>query len=273
MIERSARLFVSLLVLLAAAPQASPQTAQSGSSTSQGAARKSGKSGNSRSSPASGAIPGALPGLCFQPGVGWQSMLTEQPSKAATRDTNASKGLEVSGSASGATPQSAYPGLSGAKQVHSTECAGKSTDDRVLGVGVDKKFLNRTAISARSTTKPGREPARMTALPSATSAASEGEADAPSGQPGDRAFHAYISSIKLRRLIRNAPDLQTRMKLQQLQHNPANQLHHARVDTKTGRAARRPLKGERVSRSSSPGSVTHGGPRGNPRTLLSAASR
>ena len=296
MIERSTRLFVGLLVLLAAAPQASPQTAESGSSTGQVAARKSGKSGNSRSSPASGASPGALPGLCFQPGVGWQSIPIEQPGEAATRETNASMGIEVSGSASGANPQSAYPRLSGAKQAHSTECAGKSTDERVLGAGVNKKFttLNSTIKSAGSTTKSGTvtplqvnspyrqngaggpngsggpEPTRMTAVPSAPpSTASEGGADAPSDQPGDRAFHAYISSIKLRRLIRNASDFQTRMKLQQLQDNPANQLHHARVDPKTGHTVRRPLKGER--RSSSPGSVTHSGPRDNPRTLLSSS--
>ena len=37
------------------------------------------------------------------------------------------------------------------------------------------------------------------------------------------------------------------MKLQQLQNNPATKLHHARVDTKTGQAASKPLQGERVA--------------------------
>jgi hypothetical protein len=294
MIERNTRLFVSLLVLLAAAAPASPQAAPSGSSTSRVATGKNGKSGNSRSSLATGATPGPSSRLCFQPGVGWQSILPGQPSEAATRDTNASMGLEVSGSASGANPQSAYPRLSGAKQVHSAECAGKLTEDQVPGVGIDKKStaLNSTIRSAGSTTKPGpvtplrgNSPyhlngtggsgtGRTTAVPSApASAASEGGPDAPSDLLGVRAFHAYTSSIKLRRLIRNAPDFRTRIRLQQLQDNPANQLHRARVDTKAGQAARRPLKAERVSRSSSMGSVTHGGPRDNSRTLLSAAPR
>lgn len=282
MIERSARLFVSLLVLLAAAPGASSQTPRSGSSRSQVAAGKSGKSGKSRSSLATAAIPKASPRLCFQPGVGWQSTtLTGQPMEA------------VSGSASGANRQSANPRLSGADPAHSAECGGNLTDERGLGVEVEKKFtaLNRTIGSAGSTSKPGTvtprqlnstvspngtgglkgsgapEPARMTpsAVASAfTSAASEAGSDAPSDQPGGRAFHAYTSSIKLRRLIRNASDFRTRIKLQQLQDNPANH-------TKPGSAAGRPPQAGRVSRMS--GSVTRGGPRNDPRTPLSGAHR
>ena len=52
MIELGTRLFVSLLVLLAAAPEASPQTASSSPPASQAVVRKTGKTGNSRSSPA-----------------------------------------------------------------------------------------------------------------------------------------------------------------------------------------------------------------------------
>jgi len=60
-------------------------------------------------------------------------------------------------------------------------------------------------------------------MPSAsTYFASETESNARSDQVGVRAFHAYTSSIKLRRLMRNAPDFRTRIKLQQLQNNLAN---------------------------------------------------
>jgi hypothetical protein len=283
MIERNTRLFVSLLVLLAAAAPASPQTAPSGSSTSRVATGKNGKSGNSRSSPANGATPGPSSRLCFEPGAGWQSTLTAQPGEPATRGTNASLG---------ANPQSAYPRVSGAK--HSAECGGKLTEDQMLGVGIDAKstILSPAVRPAGSTTKPGPVtalrvnspyhlngsggpgPGRSTAVPSApASAVSEGGPDAPSDLLGVRAFHAYTSPIKLRKLIRNASDFRTRIRLQQLQDNPANQLHRARVDTKTGQAARRPLKAERMRRSSSPGAATHGGPRDNSRTLLSAAPR
>ena len=103
-------------------------------------------------------------------------------------------------------------------------------------------------------------------MPSApTHFASEAGPDEHSDLVGERAFHAYISSIKLRRLIRNAPDFRTRMKLQQLQNNPATKLHHARVDTKTGQMASRPLQGEHVRATSLRRSDANGRPRGNPR--------
>jgi len=280
MIEPSTRLLVSLLVLLATAPGASSQTSHSGSSSSQVAAGKNGKSGNSRSFLAAGATPGASPGLCFQPGVGWQSTLTEQPTEP------------VSGSASEANRQPANPRLS-AQPARSDECAGKLTDEPGLGIGVEKKFttLNRTVGSTGSTTKPGTvtprqlnspaylndggapHPAKTTLSAAPTSAAPEAGQDAPSDQPGGRAFRAYTSSIKLRRLIRNASDFRTRIKLQQLQDHSANQLHHARVDTKPGSAAGGRLQAGRVSRMPSAESVTRGGPRDHPRTLLSGARR
>ena len=74
--------------------------------------------------------------------------------------------------------------------------------------------------------------------PVPTYSASEAGPDEHSDQVGDRAFHAYISPIKLRRLIRNAPDFRTRMKLQQLQNNPATQFDTKRRSIrKTGQRA------------------------------------
>jgi hypothetical protein len=279
MIELSTRRFVSLLVLLAAAPWASSQTPHSGSLSSQVAARKSGKSGNSRGSLAAGAIPAAS--LCFQPGVGWQRTLTEQTTEPA------------SAPASGGNRQSANPRLSSAQPAHSDECADKLPDERGFGVGVGKKFstLNRTIGSTGSTTNPGTvtprqlnspaylngssapQPARTTLNAAPTPAALKAGQGAPSDQPEGRAFHAYTSSIKLRRLIRDAPDFRTRIKLQQLQDHSGNQLHHARVDTKPGAAAGGRLQAGRVSRMSSAGSVTRGGPRDHPRTPLPGAHR
>jgi len=258
MIELRARILLGLLTLLAAAPAASPQIAQSGLPTRQAALRKTGKFGKNGSSPATG----ALPGLCFQPGVGWQPML-KQPSRPATRDTNTSMGLEERGSASGANPPSVYARLSNAKQAQSTECPEILTDKRVLGAGAEKfTILNRpkpgTVTSFRVNSpyhangSASLEPAGM--MPSAIPPtpnyfAPKAEPDAHPDQVGVRAFHAYISSIKLRRLIRNAPDFRTRIKLQQLQNNSATQLHKARVVTRTGAAASRTLQGGRVVRS------------------------
>jgi hypothetical protein len=223
MIELRTRILVGVLMLLAAAPEASPQTAQSGPPTRQGALRKTGKLGNSGSSPATGATPGAMPGLCFQPGVGWQSILPEPPGVPATRDTHTSRGLAERGSASGANPESVYARFSNAKQAQSAECAGNSANKKALGAGAEKSLHTKSPYGSA-----GLKPVRMmpNAMPPApTYFASEAESNARSDQVGVRAFHAYISSIKLRRLIRNAPDFRTRIKLQQLQNNPATQLH------------------------------------------------
>ncbi len=294
------RLRISLLVLLAAAVEASPQTAQSGLPTSQVAARQTRKSGNSRSALAAATNPTALPGLCFQPGVGWQRILPEQPGVPATRGTNAPIAGQVSGSTGVASPQaidnrSSSDRSSSAKQARSAECAGISTHQGLLGAGGERfAILNRSGTS-RSAGSPnpgtltsfqvnapyhahssaGPESVSMTpsAMPSApTNFASEAGPDEHSDQVGVRAFHAYISSIKLRRLIRNAPDFRTRIQLQQLEKNPTTQLHKARVATKKGATARRPLKGERASESSWRGSVDPDQPR-DPRTLVSGADR
>jgi hypothetical protein len=301
MIELRTKLLACLLMWLAAIPEASPQTAQSGPPTRQVVVRKTGKSGNNRSSLATGTTPGPLPGLCFQPGVGWQTIPLEPPGVPATPGTNGSIGLEVSRSTSVANAQSIHARSSSAKQAYAAECAGNSINKKALGAGAEKlTTLNRPqAMRSAGSTKPGTvtslhvnslyhnspyhangsaglESVGMTpsAMPPApTYFSSEAESDAHPDQVGVRAFHAYTSSIKLRRLIRNAPDFRTRIKLQQLQNNPATQLHKARVVTKTGAAAGRPLQGEHASRTSSWRSDTHGRPRDNPRTRFSGAYR
>jgi hypothetical protein len=292
MIELRTRILLGLLTLLAAAPEASPQIAQSGLPTRQAALRKTGKFGKNGSSPATG----AMPGLCFQPGVGWQSILPEPPGVSAKPGTNGSIALEVSRSTSVVNAQSIDARSSSAKQVYAAECGGNSIDKKTLGADVGRfTILNRPqAIRSAGSTKPSTvtslhvhspyhangsaalEPAGMTPSampPNPTYFASEAEPDVRSDQASVRAFHAYISSIKLRRLIRNAPDFRTRIKLQQLQNNPAAQLHKARVVTKTGAADWRPLQGESANRTSSRRSDTHDRPRDNSRTLLSGASR
>jgi hypothetical protein len=249
MIELRTRILLGLLTLLAAAPEASPQIAQSGLPTRQAALRKTGKFGKNGSSPATG----AMPGLCFQPGVGWQSILPEPPGVPATPGTNGSIGLEVSRSTVNA--QSIDARSSSAKQVYAAECGGNSINKNALGAGV-KKFtiLNRPqAIRSAGSTKPGTvtslhvhspypahgsaRPERVRTQPRAmppnpTYFASEVEPDVRSDRASVRTFRAYISSITLRRLIRNAPDFRTRIKLQQLQNNPATQRHKARVVTR-----------------------------------------
>ena len=261
------QLLVSLLLLLAANTDASPQTAQSGPPAGQVVTRQTRKLGNSRSSLTTGATPGSLPGLCFQPGVGWQRVPAEPSGAPAKLGTNASPGLEASGSASGANPQAIYAQSSSAKPAHSSACGGTSTNQKALIAGAEEFTIFNRPASIRSgvLTKPGTVPTLQmnstqdahgsaglesgvtapSAMPLApTYIASEAEPDARADQINLRAFHAYVSSIKLRRLIRNAPDYRTRIKLQQLENNPATRSHKPRVGTAAG-TARTPLPSRR----------------------------
>jgi hypothetical protein len=280
MMELRTRLFITVLVLLASAPEAGPQTAPCGTPSSQEIVRKSGKPGNSRSLPAHKSMAEASPGLCFQPGVGWQRMLTAQH--------HGSGGTEAHGSADGANPHSVYPTSLGAKRAHSVECPGILTDKGELGAGVGTPAIlnpNRSIRSAGSA-KPGSVTSSqvhaplhpssnvglhsMAVIPSAvptapTHFASEAGPDEHADQLDARTFHAYISSIKLRKSIRNASDFRTRMRLQQLQNNPSTKLHNPRVDAKTGRVASRPPHDERDRTTPLRRSDTNGRPRGNPR--------
>ena len=154
------QLLVSLLLLLAANTEASPQTAQSGPPAGQVVSRQTRKAGNSRSSLATGATPGTVPGLCFQPGVGWQRIPPEPSGVPAKLGTHASPGLEASGSTSVANPQSIDARSSSAKQAHSSECGGISTNQKALVAGAEKfTIFNRPAsIRSAGLTKPGTVP-------------------------------------------------------------------------------------------------------------------
>jgi hypothetical protein len=271
------RWVTSMLVLLATTMEARPQTEQSGPPASQLLVRQTRKSVKSRGSLATGTIPGALPRLCFQPGVGWQNIPPEPPAVPARAATNGSMGLEVSSSTSVADPKSVYARFSTAKQAQSAVCAGDSINKKALGAGVEKfAILNRPGtIRSAESTKPITPASRAVNSPSSfpTYFAREAESDARSDQDRVHAFHAYTSSIKLRRLIRNAPDFRTRIKLQQLQNNPATPLHKATTSAKTRGAARTARRGERPNRLSSRRLASHDRPRNNPRALLSGAYR
>jgi hypothetical protein len=278
MMELGTRLFVSLLVFLAAAPEASPQTVLSGPPSSQAAVRKTGKAGNGRASPARNSIAETSPVLRFQPGVGWQRIPTGQPNGSSTRDAR--------GPAGAVNPASVDAKSMSAKQAGPGESAGILSDKKRLGAVETTAILspNRAIRSAGSTKlgavtslqvtpfhpngSTGMNSMRTTpsAMPSApTHFASKDGPDEHSDLVGERAFHAYISPIKLRRLIRNAPDFRTRMKLEQLQNNPATKLHHARVDTKRGQLASNPPQGEHVRVTSLRTSDANARPRRNPR--------
>jgi len=243
MTELRTRLFVSLLVLLAAAPEASPQT---------GSVHKTGKTGNSRSSPAGKSMAEPSPVLCFQPGVGWRRVPTGQPHGSATGD------------ASGPAEEAK---LLSAKQARSDECVETLRDKKGLRGSIETPAILNPD---RAVTKPGAFTPLQVNSPLHPNGSAASEAYEDSDQVGGRAYHAYISPIKLRRLIRNAPDYRTRKKFQQLQNHSAPKLHHARADTKPGQLAGRPLQGGRAT--SRRRSGANGRPGANPRDYPAASN-
>jgi hypothetical protein len=278
MIESRRRLFISLLVLLAAAPEASPQA---GSSSPPGVVGKIGKTGSGRSSPVLNVTAESSPVLCFQPGVGWQRF----PMGLA----NGSGAGDASGPPAAANPAANPPAVAArllsAKQAQSAECAGILPDKQELRAGAGTLSIltpNRdirsgasaksgavTSFQVNSALHPngsaGLNSIRIMpgTMPSAsTHFASEAEPDEYSDQLDGRAFHAYISPIKLRRLIRNAPDYRTRKKLQQLK--PATRLHRAKLDTKTTQPAGLLTPGQLARATSLRRSGANDRPRGNP---------
>jgi hypothetical protein len=201
-------------LLLAVALQASAQTA----------VRKTGKAGNSRTSPARNSMVETSPGLCFQPGVGWQRNPGTVP------------------------PPTVDATLSGGKQAHSAGCGGISTDKKELAASVETRAKPGSVTSFHIDSPRHRNGGiglnSMRTTPSAVPSA-EASPDEYSAQVGDRAFHVYISHIKLRRLIRNAPDFRTRMKLERLENNPVPKLHHGQVAGKPTGERIRPQRPKR----------------------------
>ena len=286
------RLLGGLFVLLATALQASSQAAPGGPPTDHVIVNKTGKPGNRSNSRPSNSISGASPGLCFLPGVGWQSNFTGHPSESAVRGTHTSMGLEIGGSSATANPRSVYTRIPSAK--HTAGCPEILTDKRVPESEAEKFTIldHPSTIRSAGSTRPGsatsrqatsplhpsgsagQKPVWMTRSATPTAAKHVGSEAGPvetSDQVSDGTFHAYISSAKLRRAIRNASDFRTRIKLQQLQKNSATEVAIAGRNTKTGQVAKRSLKGGRIHPSSSSKSDAHDRSLDNPRMLLSGS--
>ena len=285
---------MALFALLAASASA---VAQSGGVTSSGALSsgaalqggQSGvvttakKTGNKRSMIAGAGARGALR-LCFQPGIGWQSVPVS--SFGATGELGASGapgsansgGIEAKGSATGGSSQSLYAGLSGAKQAMSNECPGTLTNTMAPGVAINdgigaKQAQVMTSVRATSMNAGAQDWLQANSvLNPASSAASQrltlGLSSMPAGgthvSAGTRSgvsaaqinglkAHAYVSSLKLRRMLRNAPDLETRIKLQELQDKRAKKTRSSAAKSAGSKTARERLENR-------PASKTHPSP-------------
>jgi hypothetical protein len=182
-----------------------------------------------------GKVAGESSPLCFQPGVGWQRV----PDLPSASGEHVMKKATSPGIA-GAHPVGTSRGISG--QCGSSPASTVSVEELKPG----------GPVSSRSATK---------AVPHSAVSLSQ---VAGSGNSPDavQAFenHAYISPIKLRRMMRNAPDLETRIKLRELSTRVAAKAVRPSGNNRPGKQAeamrRSSMKSTRSGKAGRRGSTT-----------------
>jgi hypothetical protein len=145
---------------------------------------KSSSASSTRGMLASGSVTGESQDVCFQLGVGWQRLpQTAVNSARQTSAVGSNTATQGAGSTIGGNPSTLNILPSGANQ--SDQCPGimisSTPPGAVVGTMVAGKQSQNSSMSVQ-----------------------------------EFETHAYISPIKLRRMMRNAPDLETRLKLREI---------------------------------------------------------
>jgi hypothetical protein len=260
MIQLQKIVVIGLFVILAPS-EAISQTLPSGQVASQMYNRKVEKPGSISGSRKTGAIPTVSSWLCFQPGIGWQRVPPGQVSAPITPRSAGSSRIEAEGSTTGGNAH-----RSSAKPTKSADCPEILTNTVAHGAGIENVSTRNqaqpitsphaTGLNAGTRTSPQVSSAvhpvsgaasawlmmGMSPTPSIGTYPLSGATPAGSSeQMSDLESHAYVSSIKLRRSVRTAPDLQARIRLQALQNKVAAKPHVSMGNSKRNRATKKPL--------------------------------
>jgi hypothetical protein len=204
-----------------------------------------------RNSLETGGIPGLVSRLCFQPGVGWQPV----PSVPF-------KPVHAAGSVTAGGSEGIYQQLSETKPRTPSQCPGMLGNASASGGGIEGLIVAKMAQSRNSvrvaSTNAGTQdwlhansvinPASsvsaqklimgLTSGSSASKQYSQGtDSNVSEDQVRDLARHAYISPIKLRRMMRNVPDLETRIAMRESSDELANTKKRTSKDGRTARNA------------------------------------
>jgi hypothetical protein len=261
MIRLKKPVVIGLFVILALSREAISQAPASGQVTIQMDNRKAEKPGNLSGSRRTGAIPRESSWLCFQAGMGWQRVPPGQVSAPVTPGSASSSRIGTEGSTTAGNSH-----RSSAKPTKPADCPEMLTNTVARGAGIENvsahnqaqaiTFPHSTGINAGTRTSPqvnsavhpasGAASSRlmmgMSAMPSIGTFPLSGTTPGGSSeQMGDLESHAYVSSIKLRRSIRTAPDLQTRIRLEALQNKLVVTSHASMGNSKGNRATKKPL--------------------------------
>jgi hypothetical protein len=161
--------------------------------------------------------------LCFQPGIGWQPVLPA-PFASSKRKMTAPRSPDVGGIKTGG-PGAAGAQTLGADQENTGQCAAASYG-AIKAVNVGRPvFPQLTGLPLHTTAVP------LSAMPFNQLAGSD-ESLEPIEEFGK---HAYVSPIKLRRMMRNANDLEMRIKLRELSRSLTDHTGNSSVGFKEGK--------------------------------------
>jgi len=168
-----------------------------------------------------GAIPSGGAPLYFQPGIGWQSVPVSTPM----------------GAGEPGVPGTPIDGTSGMIEARGSETGGSSISGHAQPLGAKKAMPSERPAMSTSTIAPE---ALIDDVITGTHSLAGRRSVVSTDQINGLKAHAYVSSIKLRRMIRNAPDLQTRIKLQEIQDKLANKSHISTATSKGNKATKAP---------------------------------
>jgi hypothetical protein len=226
------------------APQSGPEAVKKKTQKSSGVS-------NFRTTLATGSVPGESQNVCFQPGIGWQ--------RAPQNSVDSTPKTSPVGSSTSTTEVGASS--SGMSQVSPDQCAGIMTNastrvdvENVIAdkqshadsnirttnanVGVQNWLDADTLLNPSSSLAATRLTMGLSANLTDSKHFSQGTGPSSSANSVEEfESHAYVSPIKLRKMMRSAPDLETRFKLRRLNEEQKRKSHGS-----TG--TRLPLKNE-----------------------------
>jgi len=209
----------------------SDSATQSGLAAPKKNTQKSASVSNVRSTLATGSVPGESQSLCFQPGVGWQrvpqnsvnSTQKTLPVGSSTRTTevgSSSPGMsqvsrdQCAGIMTNALAPGAVENIIAGERSHATESNIRTTN---ANVGVQNWLNADTLLNPASNLAATRLTMGLSSRLAGSKHFSQGTAQSSSANSlQEFEGHAYVSSIKLRKMMRSAPDLETRFKLRRL---------------------------------------------------------
>jgi hypothetical protein len=224
-------------------PAQSGQVAPSESMSTPGAAVQGGRSsrktgahaaavGSIRGSLATGTVLDKSPRLCFVPGIGWVG---------APMTTAGSLGILNA------------PAPTGSGTSAASVAIGTATATGLTSYHAQPSGANASVNPASSTALQRLTTGKSSVLSGSTQASAGAGSGRSAGTAGTLKFHAYVSSIKQRRLMRSAPDLETRIKPQELQDELGKKTRSSTAKPAGSGAARERLENR-------PASKTHTSP-------------